>query len=171
MTLALAGCASPAAESKAGEPPASGTPQAQIANPWSDAASAGEAAEGAGLDSLVLPTVLELREMEFANPSFSCMEGIAQANYEAGAAALVVRKGAADTAVEELSGDYSEYERAWVQDCNGIEVQCFGNVEGEAIRIGWQTAMGTYSVMMQGLGGDEIGLTAGDVVTVVESIR
>ena len=142
-----------------------------LANPWSDVASAEEAAKGAGIDSFVIAEDPGLDLGENFERTYRCMDGIAEARLEYPASALTVRKG---TYAEEgdISGDYTEYANTWTQDVNGIEVTCFGNREGDATKSIWTVDNMHFSIVAEGLGGDEdFGLNAERLAAMVSSIQ
>ena len=142
-----------------------------LANPWSDVGSAEEAAKGAGIDSFVIAEDPDLDLGQLFERTYRCMDGIAEARLEYPASALTVRKG---TKAEEgdISGDYTEYANTWTQDVNGIEVTCFGNREGDAAKSIWTVDNMYFSVVAEGLGGDQdFGLNAERLTAMVSSIQ
>ena len=142
-----------------------------LANPWSDVASAEEAAKGAGIDSFVIAEDPGLDLGQLFERTYRCMDGIAEARLEYPASALTVRKG--NYAEEDdISGDYTEYANTWTQDVNGIEVTCFGNREGDATKSIWTVDNMHFSIVAEGLGGDEdFGLNAERLTAMVSSIQ
>ena len=167
--LALAGCGGggsdePAPEEESGtavEEPAAPEeePMAGMPNPWSDVATAEEAAAGAGIDSFNVITEGQIQGMDMVSaPVFRCMEGIAEVDYEFGASSICVRKGLASAAEVEpgdISGVYGDYPEYWTIDVDGVTVNCLGNVAGQAIKVVWTNGDYAYSIYTQGLGGDE----------------
>jgi len=142
-----------------------------LANPWSDVESAEEAAKGAGIDSFVIAEDPGLDLGQLFERTYRCMDGIAEARLEFPASALTVRKG---TNAEEgdISGDYTEYANTWTQDVNGIEVTCFGNREGDAAKSIWSVDNMYFSIVAEGLGGDQdFGLNAERLTAMVSSIQ
>ena len=142
-----------------------------LANPWSDVESAEEAAKGAGIDSFVIAEDPGLDLGQLFEKTYRCMDGIAEARLEFPASALTVRKG---TKAEEgdISGDYTEYANTWTQDVNGIEVTCFGNREGDAAKSIWTVDNMYFSIVAEGLGGDQdFGLNAERLTAMVSSIQ
>ena len=142
-----------------------------LANPWSDVGSAEEAAKGAGIDSFVIAEDPGLDLGQLFERTYRCMDGIAEARLEYPASALTVRKG---TKAEEgdISGDYTEYANTWTQDVNGIEVTCFGNREGESAKSIWTVDNMYFSIVAEGLGGDQdFGLNAERLTAMVSSIQ
>ncbi len=186
FALVLAGCAQGGSSqaSASGTPDASGTAsaasassaaassasaQAGIANPWTGASSADEAAKDAGLESFATPEDPGIGDFKFEEPQYSSMEGIAQAVYDAGAADLTVRKGEGVSGVD-FHGDWTDYPEHWTQDCDGVEVECSGYAPGLASLIEWHVGDDAYSVMFRGLGGDELGLSSVQVAEFVASV-
>ena len=142
-----------------------------VGNPWSDVESAEEAAKGAGIDSFVIADDPGLDLGQLFEKTYRCMHGIAEARLEYPASALTVRKG---TYAEEgdISGDHTEYANTWTQDVNGIEVTCFGNREGDAAKSIWTVDNMYFSIVAEGLGGDEdFGLNAERLTAMVNSIQ
>ena len=142
-----------------------------LANPWSDVGSAEEAAKGAGIDSFVIAEDPGLDLGQLFERTYRCMDGIAEARLEYPASALTVRKG---TKAEEgdISGDYTEYANTWTQDVNGSEVTCFGNREGDAAKSIWTVDNMYFSIVAEGLGGDQdFGLNAERLTAMVSSIQ
>jgi len=157
-SLALVGCAGGGGESESAPEPEAEASQTGMPNPWTDVATPEEAAAGAGIDSFNVPTEGKIQDMEIVGaPVFRCMDGIAEADYEFGAASLCVRKGLATAAAEpdDISGVYEDYAKSWTIDVNGVPVTCKGNVDGQAILTLWTDAEYAYSLFAQGLGGDE----------------
>ena len=144
-----------------------------LANPWSDVESAEEAAKGAGIDSFVIAEDPGIDLGKNFERTYRCMDGIAEARLEYPASALTVRKGNSTYAEEgDISGDYTEYANTWTQDVNGIEVTCFGNREGDAAKSIWTVDNMYFSIVAEGLGGDEdFGLNAERLTAMVNSIQ
>ena len=158
-------------ESSAAATSAAAEENTGLANPWSDVGSAEEAAKGAGIDSFVIAEDPGLDLGELFERTYRCMDGIAEARLEYPASALTVRKG---TIAEEgdISGDYTEYANTWTQDVNGIEVTCFGNREGAAAKSIWTVDNMYFSIVAEGLGGDQdFGLNAERLTAMVSSIQ
>ena len=146
---------------------------AAIANPWSDVASADEAAQGAGLDAFTLP---EGDIADMGKPfeiTYRCMDGMAQARLEFPAAAITVRTSSSE-GVEgaDITGDYNTYAYEWTEEIDGVTVTCAGNREGESTKTFW-SANGLYhSLVAEGLGGDEdFGLTSERIAVFVEAMK
>ena len=123
-------------------------------NPWHDAESAEEAAAGAGLDGFNLVEDLDIGVGKEFERTYRYMDGLVEVRLEYPASAVTIRKG---TAAEDgdISGDYNEYAHTWTQNIKGLEVTCFGNRDGEATKTIWSVEGMCYSIVAQGLGGDD----------------
>ena len=146
-----------------------------MANPWSDVDSAEAAAEGAGLDTFMVPDgEAEISLGEVKVTQYRCMKGMAEAVVEFPAVEMTIRKGdkSGEMAEGDISGDYSEYKYDWTQNIKGLEGKCFGNREGEATKTIWSVDDMDYSITVQGLGGDEdYGLPADDLNSLINGIQ
>ena len=149
--------------------------EAGMANPWSDVDSAEAAAEGAGLDTFMVPDgEAEISLGEVKVTQYRCMKGMAEAVVEFPAVEMTIRKGdkSGEMAEGDISGDYSEYKYDWTQNIKGLEVKCFGNREGEATKTIWSIEDMDYSITVQGLGGDEdYGLSPDDLNSLINGIQ
>lgn len=144
-----------------------------MANPWSDAGTLSEAAEGAGLDGFSIPEGAEISLGEVNVTEARCMEGLAEAVVEFPAVEMTIRKGNASVAADgDISGDYNEYANTWTQNIKGLEVTCFGNREGDATKTIWQVDDTCYSITAYGLGGDtDYGLSPDDLNSLINGIQ
>ena len=146
-----------------------------MANPWSDVDSAEAAAEGAGLETFMVPdgeAQISLGEVNVTQ--YRCMKGIAEAVVEFPAVEMTIRKGdkSGEMAEGDISGDYGEYKYDWTQNIKGLEVKCFGNREGDATKTIWSVDDMDYSITVQGLGGDEdYGLSPDDLNSLINGIQ
>lgn len=197
LVLALAGCASSGSGSAASKSASASSASASASasassasasassasasaasvgmpNPWSDAASAEEAAKGAGLDTFSVPEGIKISLGEVPAATYSYMDGIAQAKIEFPAVEMTIRKGKASAAAEEgdISGDYTEYANTWTQNIKGLEITCFGNREGDATKTIFQVDDTCYSINVLGLGGDtDYGLKAEDLQSLIMALQ
>ena len=171
LVLVLAGCTGggEAPSSSEAEGGGESSAMAGMANPWSEVSSAQEAADGAGLDSFNVEDEYTVRDLTFFQPTFSCMEGIAQADYMGGASRLVVRKGTG-MGEEELSGDYNEYGSTWAETVGDAEVTCRGFEPEIANQVTWTLGDNVYSVLCQGEGGENFGIPADEVADIVRNV-
>ena len=143
---------------------------------WTQAATAEEAAEGAGIDVLAdlngtQTTLGVLGEMGAI--TYRYMDGVAQIFCPAAAVDMSVIKGKIPCGVDgDVSLDSTAYTFEWTQDVDGQEVKCFGNREGEATKTIWTAGDYNYAVVAYGAGGDDdFGLSAEDVVTMVNAVK
>ncbi|MBQ3369870.1 MAG: hypothetical protein IJJ03_04100 [Mogibacterium sp.] len=144
-----------------------------MANPWSDAGTLAEAAEGAGIDGFSIPEEAEISLGEVKLSQARYMEGLAEAVVEYPAVEMTIRKGNASVAEDgDISGDYNEYANTWTQNIKGLEVTCFGNREGDATKTIWKVDDTCYSITAYGLGGDtDYGLSADDLNSLINGIQ
>ena len=159
-----------------------GTMETGMPNPWTTVGSAAEAAEGAGLDLFMVPDgEAEISLGLLKVDQYRCMDGMAEAVVEYPAVEMVIRKGRADLAMTpedtqascgDISGDYNEYANTWTQNIKGLEVQCFGNREGDATKTVWQVEDMCWSIVVEGLGGDtDYGLSPDDLNSLINGIQ
>lgn len=150
-----------------------------LASPWHDAATAADAAEGAGVGTFQVPaegTSLECGQVFWHG--FQYMEGLAEGDGDFGAAQFVIRKGLKSAEREvgngivDISGDYTVYRLTWDADVDGKQVKCYGDADGSAMKVTWTDGDYSYSIMVRGQGDDEeaFGLSANDVTTLVSAI-
>ena len=159
----------------AGTVPDEGNEEAGVgmANPWSDAGTAAEAAEGAGLDGFSIPEGTEISLGAVNAAECRYMDGLAEVIVEFPAVEMTIRKGKSDVAEDgDISGDYGEYANTWTQNIKGLEVTCFGNREGDATKTIWQSDDTCYSITAYGMGGDtDYGLSADDLNSLINGIQ
>ena len=134
-----------------------------IANPWHEAASAQEAAEGAGLESFTPPEYLTCFPAEPA-VSFRYMEGLAEADYTDGTRTLTIRKGLGD---QDVSGDYTVYPAEWEINHKGLAIRCSGT--GETVSLArWAFGGCSWSLTVSP---NETGLSADEVTSLVNQCQ
>lgn len=118
-----------------------------IANPWSDVASADEAADGAGVGYFQVPADgTEVDGSSLSWNAYRFMEHVAEAQGALGTAELTVRKGL-NQDTEDVSGDYTEYAKSWDIEADGWTVHCFGNEEGQASKAIWISDNFSYGIV------------------------
>lgn len=135
-------------------------------NPWSDAASAAEAAEGAGLKSFSVPDAgISLTIGKLGDWTFQCMDGMAQAKTTAGDVGITIRKGvyAGDG---DISGDYNNYEYEWPLTLKGLTVNCAGHSEDAANKVLWVAHDDAYCILADGAG-----LIPDDINSLINAIQ
>ena len=173
--VALAGCSSPANNGSSSAGSEASNSSASMANPWSDAASAEEAAKGAGLDAFALP---EGEIADLGKPievTYRFMDGMAEARYEFPASALTVRtaKIAPEDSLD-ISGDYNTYANEWTETIANKQIACAGNRKGDSTKTYWgeDDADRAHSIVAEGLGGDEdFGLNTERLTVFVEAMK
>lgn len=171
--VVLAGCSSSTSGSSSSASSEASSSATQIANPWSDAASAEEAAKGAGLDSFALPEGAIADMGEPFDITYRYMDGMAEARYEFPASALTVRTAKiADGDSFDVSGDYNTYANEWTETIDNKPIACAGNREGESTKTYWGEGNEAHSIVAEGLGGDEdFGLTTERLTVFVEAMK
>ena len=132
------------------------------ANQWEKAASAEEAATGAGnMDEFNVPAQLRINDLTFTDPVFSYQDGVAQAYYESGAIGISVRKACGIYGGPMTDRDLDSFTQHWIQnaedEADGV-VDCYGMEKDSAIVIQWGDTEKFYTVTSQGLGGEEYGM-------------
>ena len=135
-------------------------------NPWSEVASAAEAAQGAGLKSFSVPDAgIGLTVGKLGDWKFSCMDGIAQAKTTAGDVDITIRKGvyAGDG---DISGDYNTYESEWPLTLKGLTVNCAGHSADAANKVLWISHNDAYCILADGAG-----LSPDDINSLINAIQ
>ena len=144
-----------------------------MANPWTKAETADEAAQGAGVGYFMVPEEnMETTGGPVNWSGFQYMENIAEADGWVGTAELTVRKGLKQD-TEDVSGDYTEYAFAWMQEVDGWQVSCFGNEEGRTMKAIWVSDNFSYSIMIRGQGDiyDTYGVDTEAIAALVAAIQ
>ena len=143
---------------------------------WTEAATAEEAAKGAGLDSLPdlngTKTSMGVRG-EMGAITYRYMDGVAQVFCPVAAVEMSVIKGRIPCGVDgDISLDATPYKYEWTKEIDGQEVKCFGNREGEATKTIWSAGDYNYAFVAYGAGGDDdFGLREEDLVTMVQAVK
>ena len=143
---------------------------------WTQASTAREACEGAGLDSLadLNGTKITLGVLgEMGDITYRYMDGVVQTFCPAAAVEMSFIKGKIPSGTDgDVSLDNTPYKYEWTQDVDGQEVKCFGNRDGEATKTIWSAGDYNYAVVAYGAGGDDdFGLCAEDVATMVNAVK
>ena len=124
---------------------------AGMANPWVDVSTMDEAAEGAGIDSLILTEDgTDTASGLLSWYGYRYTDGIAEIYGAIGTADITVRKGFAS--LGDISGDYNAYTYNWELEVDDITVNCSGNEEGQAMLLTWTVGDYNYVVMVRGQG-------------------
>lgn len=141
------------------------------ADVWTDAPSAGEAAQAAGVDSFDVVDSVTMGSNTYDNPKFSYTQGAVQAVYDAAASGVIVRKTDAAHASLVTDRDLGDFDLSWTQDANGIEVKCFGAAQDAATVIEWSVGTDSFGATFQGYGGEEMTMTPDDITALVAGIQ
>ena len=190
MSLALAGCGSSStsssAESSASSSAASTTSASASASTsasatavstqsvsvkWTDAATAEDAAKGAGLTKFGVMDTVKIGDNEFKDPTFSYSEGVAQAMYETGAVGLIVRKSDAQHTSLLTDRKASEFANTWTKSYEGLDVTLWGEGKDAATVVEWTDGNQNYGVTYQGLGGEEVTMQSSEVAAIVKNLK
>lgn len=169
--------AASAASNASAEQSTASSSSAQIPNPWSESEDAQRTAEGAGLESFVVPETIEFSFGVATVQQYRYMDGIAEADAsvvktdaEQADERLIVRKGTADEEGD-VSGDYNTYARTWTQTVGELEASCFGNVEGAAAKVIWSAEDVYFSAVLTPYEGAEAQyFDSTDVETLLQSV-
>ena len=152
---------------------AASSASAEIANPWKEAASAEEAAKGAGIDSFALP---QGEVADLGAPfvvTYRYMDGVAEAYYEFAASTVTARTakiGAEDSF--DISGDYNTYAHEWTETIANSPIACAGNREGDSTKTYWGADGVAHSLVAKGMGGDaDFGLNTERLTAFVEAMN
>ena len=135
-------------------------------NPWSDAASAAEAAQGAGLSSFSVPDAgIGLTIGNLGDWTFSYADGMAQAKTTAGDVQITIRK-AVLAGDGDISGDYNAYEVEWPLTLKGLTVNCAGHSQDAANKVLWTAHDDAYCILADGAG-----LSPDDINSLINAIQ
>ena len=143
---------------------------------WTQAKTAEEACEGAGLDSLadLNGTKITLGVLgEMGAVTYRYMDGVVQIFCPAAAVEMSVIKGRIPSGIDgDVSMDSAPYKYEWTQDVDGQEVNCFGNREGEADKTTGTAVDYNYVILVYCAGGEQdYGISAADVATMVNAVK
>lgn len=135
-------------------------------NPWSDAASAAEAAQGAGLSSFSVPDAgIGLTIGNLGDWTFSYADGMAQAKTTAGDVEITIRK-AVLAGDGDISGDFNAYEVEWPLTLKGLTVNCAGHSQDAANKVLWTAHDNAYCILASGAG-----LNPDDINSLINAIQ
>ncbi len=144
---------------------------------WIEAGTAAEAAAGAGIEDFEVPDQIDVKALSMSGPQFSCLDGVAQAYYEAAAACVYIRKAEGVYGAEITERDVKGFPCKWQQsvddegetDADDM-VDCYGMKEGEAIVVQWTDGDETFAITSQGLGGEEFTMDEKSIRTIVDAV-
>lgn len=164
------GSSAPASSPAASEPASATSSETSasvgIPNPWSEAASAAEAAEAAGLKGFSVPDAgIGLTIGNLGDWTFSSTDGMAQAKTTAGDVEITIRK-AVLAGNGDISGDYNAYEYEWPLTLKGLTVECSGHSEDAANKVLWASSDDAYCILADGAG-----LSPDDINSLINAIQ
>ena len=133
-------------------------------NPWTEATTAEEAAQGAGLESFSVAGKISAGGKTLSNPTYSFTSTVAQATYGKDSVRVLARKGTGSSGPE-LHGDYNNYPAIWSQDQDGITILCAGDEQGAAKLVEWSFGGYSFSATVE-----EASMSADEVAKLVKSI-
>lgn len=175
-SAASASASAAAASASAAAPSASAasasSEAAELANPWHDAASAEEAAQGAGLEAFPVPEG-EIADLgPIYEVEYRYMDGMAEARLQLAASVVTVRTAKiAEGDFFDISGDYNTYAYEWTEYIANTPIACAGNREGDSIKTYWGEDNIAHSIVAQGGGGDaDFGLNVERLTAIVEAM-
>ena len=113
-----------------------------IGNPWSEAATADEAAQSAGLDGFTIPEVYACFPEGHSEPFIRWMNGMAEAVIDDADGHLVLRKGCGS---DDISGDWNMYPDEWDVSWKGLTIHCRGT-RGEVRTAWWSFGGNAFSL-------------------------
>ena len=138
---------------------------------WTDAPSAGEAAQAAGVDYFNVSDSVTMGSNSYSNPKFSYTAGAVQALYDGPASGVSVRKTDAAHVSLATDRDLSDFSLNWTQDVDGTEVTCFGDAQDAATVIELKVGADTYAATYQGYGGEEMTMSSDDIADLIAGIE
>ena len=182
LAFALAGCGSQASSSASASSSSSSASEAVASSSsavsqtastvkFTDVKSADEAAKGANISKFGVFDKITLDGAEFKNPKFGYADGVAQATYENGAIALIVRKADGKHTAPLTDRDKTQFANTWTKSYEGLDVACYGAAKGAATVINWTDGTAEYGVTYQGLGGEDVTLDSDEVGSIVKALK
>ena len=159
--------------SDAAEPSSSAAAPSQSVDAitWNDAATADDAAKGAGFGKFGVMDKVTIDDVDYVNPTFSYAGGVAQAAYEQGAIGLYVRKADGTHDAPLSDRDTTEFAQKWTKSYEGLDVTLYGPAKGAAPVLTWSDGTQDFGVTYQGLGGEEVTLDSDDVDAIVKGLK
>jgi hypothetical protein len=179
LSLALVGCgganeAATKTEEKAEEKTEQIEQQAEQkikAVSWKDVATAEEAAKGAGFATFGVPASFQLGDLTFENPKFAYADGVAQATYETPATQVVIRKADGTHDAPMTDRELGEFANKWTTSLAGLDVALYGAQQDAATVMRWTDGTKDFGVTFQGLGGEEMSMSAVESEGLVTAIK
>ncbi len=138
---------------------------------WTSAKSASDAAMGAGITDFNVMDKVTAGGNTYSSPSFAYAKSIVQAQYDAAASGVIVRKGGGDASQPLTDRNTKEFAANWTQNIKGLDVKCYGPAQDQATVILWSYNGMNYGATFQGYGGEEMTMSPSDVQSVVTGIQ
>ncbi|MBP3853556.1 MAG: hypothetical protein J6D18_03195 [Erysipelotrichaceae bacterium] len=133
--------------------------------------SAQEAAEKAGLDHFQPAEGLDISLGTIQPFSYLYGDGLVKADIVVSKTQMYILKGTASFYDGDVSLDSFDYPHSWTQQVGDIEVTCYGNTKGKAVKTIWTKGDAAYAVDAYGKDGKEDGLNAEDITKLVNHIQ
>ena len=143
-----------------------------IANPWKEALTLDEAAYGANLNGFTIDEESPVDGAAINPLKYKYTDSLAEATYSYKGMHVIIRKSMIEYSDGmDISGSYHEFEYEWPVDIGSISVTCYGDVNGETVKVLWSDDECCYSILVDN--DDEItntltGKAVEDLVKAVE---
>ena len=177
LAFALAGCGSSSASSSAASSSAasasssSAASQAVTTVKMTEVKTADEAAKGAGIEKFGVFETITLDGKDFKDPKFAYGDGAAQATYDNGTVALVLRKADGKHTAPLSDRDKTSFAQTWSKNYDGLDVTCYGAAKGAATVINWADGTQEFGVTYQGQGSEDVSLDSDEVAEIVKAVK
>lgn len=145
--------------------------------PWFRVGSAEEAKENAGFDDFILPidAIVDLGYgvKSHDNDSYFYRNNSVLAVFHTEKGNLCIFKASYSPSNDpDISGDQRDYILNWTQNINDIDVECYGNVEGNTRKALWHDKDNEFCYAVLITGEDEsMGFSEGELSTLVAGIQ
>ena len=189
LAFALAGCGSSSASSSAASSSeasasssaasssaasassSSAASQAVTTVKMTEVKTADEAAKGAGIEKFGVFETITLDGKDFKDPKFAYGDGAAQATYDNGTVALVLRKADGKHTAPLSDRDKTSFDQTWSKNYDGLDVTCYGAAKGAATVINWADGTQEFGVTYQGQGSEDVSLDSDEVAEIVKAVK
>lgn len=189
LAFALAGCGSSSASSSAASSSeasasssvassaeasassSSASSQAVTTVKMTEVKTADEAAKGAGIEKFGVFEDITLDGKDYRDPKFAYGEGVAQATYESGTNALILRKAEGTHTAPLTDLDKTSFAQTWSKSYEDLDVTCYGAAKGAATVITWADGTQEFGVTYQGQGSEDVSLDSDEVAEIVKAVK
>ena len=138
---------------------------------WTSTKTAEEAAKGAGFAEFGVMDKITVNGVDYTDPTFCYAGGVAQAMYENGAIAIIVRKADGPHTAPLTDRNQIDFAANWVEELEGLEVTLYGPARGATVVADWNDDMEDFTVTYQGLGGEEVTMTSDEVAAIIKGFK